>query len=269
LQPLKPVRTSSSQISVPGSRLAVAGDSVFFTSNMGVVGSIDAANGDIRWLAKYSEARQPEPVTKSPREETAPQFIWHETPPKIVLNQTITVGGQQTKANVLYVAPRDSDRLYAFNADTGARIWERCLADNVPLAGDASDYRRVVFSDDFALVLQNVTKQTDAAVPIDAEKYAPKRIMLFELATGKEINFNCRIPNGETIACAPAFSGRYVFVATDKSLYVFDTSQNAKTAANTLLTNLVDINPLREIRLVGNKLLLFNEERVFCYSLAP
>jgi outer membrane protein assembly factor BamB len=202
-------------------------------------------------------------------------FIWYETPIKIVFDQLVPAQGGQAKVNALYVAPRDSDRLYALDAETGARIWERPFGDSVPISGNANDYRWVAFSDNLAVIAQNTSPDRGGGAPSPApddsngQYYSPRNIVLIDLSTGKEIDFHGHVPLDEGIGGRPVIIGRYIFVITRRSLIAYDSQQGDKIAIIRSFNDLANGDPILEIQIVGDKLLVFCSTRIFCYSLTP
>ena len=246
-----------------GSRVTVARNSVFFTSNMGVAGAVNALTGDIRWVAKYHKPAERNDQWGRTKGKITP-FIWHETPPGIIFEQVITRNGKEYTVNAFYAAPRDSDTIYAFNADTGARLWERRVTDGLPIRGDNRDFRWVSFSRKRAMIVQNTShyRPPKYAKPGD---YSPENLLLLDLRSGKAVPFNAYLPSGENIRGTPVVSKRYIFVLTDKSLIGYNTDRGEKIVMMASVNNFADGNDVLEIRIVRDKLLIFCTDRIYCY----
>jgi len=248
---------------VLGSRVTVINNTVFFTSNMGVVGCANAFTGDLRWIAKY---RKPETSLDQRGRPTGllTPFIWHETPPRVIYGQTIHRDGEEVSANAFYVAPRDSNTVYSFDADTGGRLWERCVTDSIGLTGGSNDYRWIAFSSKRAVIVQNASHyhpHPDAA----PDNYHPKRLLMLDLATGKDKPFRAYVPEGETIVGRPIIAERYIFMLTRNLFLAYDREQDDKLVIMASISNIAGGNLVREAKIVGNKLIVFTDRCIYCY----
>jgi len=117
-----------------GSSVRVANDTVYFTSNIGAVGAVNAVTGDVKWAAKYH--KPPVFFLGNGAAVCDPLFLWHASAPIYLPNVTRKgARGQDETIPMLVVAPRDSDHLYAFDPETGKRIWDKPMRanDNVPV----------------------------------------------------------------------------------------------------------------------------------------
>ncbi len=253
---------SQALLPVLGSRVTVINNTVFFTSNMGVVGCANAFTGDLRWIAKY---RKPKKSDQRGRPiGTLTPFIWHETPPRVIYGQTIQRDEEEVSANVFYVAPRDSDTVYSFDADTGGRLWERCVTDNISMTGGSNDYRWIAFSGKHAMIVQNVSHyhpNPNAAYG----NYHPKSLLMLDLATGKDTPFRAYVPEGETIVGRPILTKRYIFILTRNQFLGYDTEQDEKLVMMASISNIAGGNLVREAKIIGNKLIVFTDNHIHCY----
>lgn len=253
---------SQGLLPVLGSRVTVANNTVFFTSNMGVVGCANAFTGNLRWIAKY---RKPKTSRDQRGRLTGTQtpFIWHETPPWVIHGQTIQRDGKEVSANVFYVAPRDSDTVYSFDADTGGRLWNRFVTDSTGLTGGSNDYRWIAFSGKRAVIVQNVSHYRPN--PNTSPGYHPTSLLMLDLATGKDTPLHLYIPEGETIVGRPILTERYIFVLTRNLFLGYDMEQDDKLVIMASISNIGGGNLVREAKIVGNKLLIFTDKHIHCY----
>ncbi len=91
--------------------LAIEGSTLYYQTNLGAVAAIDAQTGSIRWAASY------------PRSESG-----HGSGGDRDLNPAVVDGGR------VFVAPADSDAIYAFSAQSGRLLWKSDpIADDVKL----------------------------------------------------------------------------------------------------------------------------------------
>jgi tetratricopeptide (TPR) repeat protein len=250
---------SQALLPVLGSRVTVINNTVFFTSNMGVVGCANALTGDLRWIAKY---RKPKKSCDQRGRQTGilTPFIWYETPPRVIYGQTIQRDEEEVSANVFYVAPRDSDTVYSFDADTGGRLWDCCIGST----GDSNDYRWIAFSGKRAVIVQNVSHyhpHPDTA----PDNYHPKRLLMLDLATGKDKPFRAYVPEGETIVGRPIIAERYIFMLTRDLFLAYDREQDDKLVIMASISNIAGGNPVREAKIIGNKLIVFTDRCIHCY----
>lgn len=95
--------------------LTVSGATVYYQTNLGAVAALDAVTGRIRWLATY------------PRRPVGSGNAGRDLNPAIVEGKRV------------YVAPKDSDAIFAFDVETGRLAWQTSkdlpIADVVHLLG--------------------------------------------------------------------------------------------------------------------------------------
>ncbi len=80
--------------------LSLHGSTLYYQTDLGALAAIDARSGNLRWLASYPRS-----------EEAARRWGDRDLSPAIVHD------GQ------VIVAPRDSEKIFAFDADTGRPVW--------------------------------------------------------------------------------------------------------------------------------------------------
>jgi outer membrane protein assembly factor BamB len=85
--------------------LTLAGDSIYFNTNLGAVAALGIDDGRIQWLRLYPRLRQGNLA------QLAPNWLRD-------LNPCLYHQG------VLYVAPADSPQIFAFDAQTGMILWQ-------------------------------------------------------------------------------------------------------------------------------------------------
>lgn len=92
--------------------LTVSGDSIYFSTDAGAVAAFAAADGTARWVATYESRPAGSPAEQSdPMRQGLLPCVYHQ--------------------GLVIAAPNDSDRLLAFDAVTGVRVWERALPDRI------------------------------------------------------------------------------------------------------------------------------------------
>jgi outer membrane protein assembly factor BamB len=103
--------------------LTLFGDTLYFNTNLGAVASLATDDGRIHWLSLYPRAR------RGDMEHLAPH--WSRE-----LNPCVYHRG------VLYAAPADSPRVFAFDAGDGQILWESGteIEDAVNVLGVADDF---------------------------------------------------------------------------------------------------------------------------------
>ena len=93
-----------------GVPVTVVNGSVYALTNLGAVAVLNAATGEVRWIRVYDRLKaQPNPFNGGEFLQIAD--LWAPNPPLVVENR-------------LLIAPEDADTLYAYDIQTGARIWE-------------------------------------------------------------------------------------------------------------------------------------------------
>jgi outer membrane protein assembly factor BamB len=88
---------------------AVSQGQVFIVTNLGAVASLEAASGTLKWIRIYDRTEIEARVDRSAR--STPPFFWAPNPPIVC-------------GNVLIATPQDSELLYAYDIETGGRLWE-------------------------------------------------------------------------------------------------------------------------------------------------
>jgi outer membrane protein assembly factor BamB len=99
---------------VNGAPPVVTGDTLYQATNLGAIVALDASSGRLRWLARYP--RDARPVTRF--DAPAPEA------------SKCVVSGDQ-----VIVAPGDSRRLFAWDAATGAPLWDADPPADAKLVG--------------------------------------------------------------------------------------------------------------------------------------
>ncbi len=220
-----------------GSCLTVVDNMVCFSTNMGVVGCASAETGDILWIAKYRvqpNIRGNANSFRRPAVQVQP-FVWNPTPPKVVRDIKVTVRGKTFRADLMLVAPRDSDSVYAFDIVTGKRLWERNVSTGFPKNTNQGP-RWINFTDKHVFVIQDEIKDTDSA------GYKPRKLMVLEIATGKEIDFPKLVAkkcgrdilnsSKNLMQAKPYVHGRWLVLMTTTNLYCFDVEKDYALVAD-------------------------------------
>jgi outer membrane protein assembly factor BamB len=92
---------------VPQNLLTLAGDRIYFNTNLGLVAALDTHDGRISWIRQY-ERRTSEPYLHGQSEP----LPFQRNPSPCLLHQGLVV-----------VAPADTPSIFALDADTGQMIW--------------------------------------------------------------------------------------------------------------------------------------------------
>ncbi|MGQ0633431.1 MAG: outer membrane protein assembly factor BamB family protein [Planctomycetaceae bacterium] len=161
--------------------LTLAEEQLFFCTNMGVVASFSADDGAIRWITAYP---------RSPIDSV------------VELNKRMTLGPNPCMFHdgLVFAAPIDSDRVLAFDAESGRREWEREIKRNAHQLLGVADGRLIV-AGDWLWALETATGKTAWEVGDHAPEtatcgrgalagglvYWPQReeIQMIEIATGR------------------------------------------------------------------------------------
>jgi outer membrane protein assembly factor BamB len=103
--------------------LTLAGESIYFNTNLGAVAALATDDGRVHWVSLYPRAR------KGDLEKLAPYWSRDLTP--CVYHR-----------GVLYAAPADSPRIFAFDAGDGQLLWQSGteIEDAVHLLGATDDF---------------------------------------------------------------------------------------------------------------------------------
>jgi outer membrane protein assembly factor BamB len=103
--------------------LTLAGETLYFNTNLGAVAALAADDGRVHWVSLYPRAR------KGNLEKMSPHWSRDLTP--CVFHR-----------GVLYVAPADSPRIFAFDAGDGQILWQSGteIEDAVHLLGATDDF---------------------------------------------------------------------------------------------------------------------------------
>jgi|GEM_PF-4178494 len=92
-----------------GLPVGVANGSVFVVTNLGAVAAIDALSGGIKWIRVYDRVAGTNDRFNQYRGRSGGDF-WGPNPPIV-------------HENMVVITPQDSDRGYAYDIETGRRIW--------------------------------------------------------------------------------------------------------------------------------------------------
>ncbi|MCW8131724.1 MAG: PQQ-binding-like beta-propeller repeat protein [Planctomycetota bacterium] len=115
-----------------GLPVAVQGGVAYCVTNLGAVAAIEAATGGVKWIRIYDRAASP---GNDPNMRFMPpnRDLWAPNPPMVY-------------QGLLICTPQDSDLLYAFDAQTGRRLWqtERCTEASYSTPGDAERLKYVM-----------------------------------------------------------------------------------------------------------------------------
>ncbi|MSR59275.1 MAG: hypothetical protein EXS05_16800 [Planctomycetaceae bacterium] len=108
--------------------LTLADDRLYYCTNLGAIAALETRDGSIRWVTTYPRAEI---------ERVQAYNLRHRQGPNPCLYQ----GG------LVFAAPTDGDRVFAFDSETGILQWERELKGGVPQLLGADDGKLVVAGD--------------------------------------------------------------------------------------------------------------------------
>ncbi len=91
--------------------LTLSQDTVFYCTGNGAIAALDAEQGDLRWLVTYVSLETNYSDRSVLREPGLKPCLFSQ--------------------DVLIVAPRDSDQIMAFDADSGVQLWARTSRDRI------------------------------------------------------------------------------------------------------------------------------------------
>ncbi|MCY3023800.1 MAG: PQQ-binding-like beta-propeller repeat protein [Planctomycetota bacterium] len=100
-----------------GLPVAVSGGTVFAVTNLGAVAALDTMSGSIKWIRIYD--RMAVNVDRFNRGMRTASDFWGPNPPIVW-------------ENVVYVTPQDSELLYAYDIETGRRVWHISRTERDP-----------------------------------------------------------------------------------------------------------------------------------------
>ena len=100
--------------------LTLAGDRIYFNTNLGLVAALDADSGEIAWLAKY-----PRLTGKSFTPGYSAPLHFDRDPSPCLVHEGLVI-----------VAPSDTPDVFALDAETGKTVWvNNQLADAIQVLG--------------------------------------------------------------------------------------------------------------------------------------
>ncbi len=92
--------------------LTLLGDRLYYCTNLGAIAAIDARDGAMRWVATYPRVESETIAAFNKRQQHGPNpCVFHD--------------------GLIFAAPTDSDRLLAYDAETGILKWENELNGRV------------------------------------------------------------------------------------------------------------------------------------------
>ncbi|MEI6234517.1 MAG: PQQ-binding-like beta-propeller repeat protein [Planctomycetota bacterium] len=105
-----------------GLPVAVANRTVYVVTNLGAVAALDAGGGTVKWIRVYDRTKTTADQMFGVGEVAATRDFWAPNPPIVHKNRLI-------------VTPQDSDLIYGYDLDTGARAWEKSRLGDQDIAG--------------------------------------------------------------------------------------------------------------------------------------
>jgi len=173
-------------LDVTHSLLTLDQGTLYFNTNMGVVAALRARDGDCRWLTTYPRV----PLRR-------------DDPDRNELHRFRDLNPCVIKGDMVYVAPRDSDRIFALDATTGHPLWmtERAV-DAIHLLGVAAE--RLLVSGDVLYWLDRYTGRLRGQFP-GVTKAVPGHARPSPRGWGRGV-----------------LAGSHVYWPTRNTIYVFD-----------------------------------------------
>ncbi len=277
---------------IVGSRVHVANDTVFFSSNMGVVGAINSVTGDVKWVTKYHR-----PALRMMRGNVitcGPPFMWHESPPIFLHNVRRKGRGDTEKTvSILIVAPRDSDHLYAFDPETGKRFWDRPLfAPGYPVSPLEPPRTFAILGDKIVIFQSALSMQTQpniryampmpgmppVAEPARKDGDATlrgKKVFAVNTTTGKLDSFGAYLGDNETLVGRPIVTGSMIFLLIkhqeqDRAVYAvigYDTGKSdAKIVVYRDVSELCDKMAIKRMFVTRDRVIFVCNGVVYAYG---
>jgi outer membrane protein assembly factor BamB/tetratricopeptide (TPR) repeat protein len=289
-----------------GSNVCVANDTVFFTSNMGAVGAVNAITGDVKWAAKYH--KPPTYFTGNGTMIPDPLCVWYASAPLYMPNVVRKgANGRDENISMLVVAPRDSDHLYAFDPETGKRIWDRPMraTDNVPLSPDSppmvmtelngkamifqsglDETRRVRAEQEITDIRRDEERvneeenppQEPAQPPAQPAQQQAKPLLtktqMIDLAIGTEAPFYAYLGQDAVVLGKPATFGPLVVLLTSSvykgqttyAIIVYDTSKNDKIVLYKEIGDMCEGKRVYRMFISGEKVAFLCDGAVYVYG---
>ncbi len=185
-----------------GLPVAVSNRVVYVVTNLGAVAALDAGGGTVKWIRVYDRAKTTADQMGGGGEIVQSQEFWAPNPPIVYKNRLIAT-------------PQDSDTIYGYDLETGARAWQKSrlgdqeTGDVAPKATGVappsqSRYKHVLGIVNGALAMTG----TD--------------ILFVNALNGK--NLTDPYPVEGTIRGRGAVTANMAWISTDKELWRFDIS---------------------------------------------
>ncbi len=112
-----------------GIPVAVSNRTVYAVTNLGAVAALEAGGGNVKWIRVYDRTKTvPDQMFGTGEEMAQSHQFWAPNPPIVYKNRLI-------------VTPQDSETIYAYDIETGARAWERPRVSD-QTAGDSTNAGR-------------------------------------------------------------------------------------------------------------------------------
>lgn len=229
--------------------LTLADGRLYYGTNQGAVTALDARDGTIAWVATYQRAEAETAVAFNRRQQSGP-------------NPCVAAEG------LVFVAPFDSDRILAYDGESGVLLWSRELKGNVrQLVG--VDKGRLIAAGDHLWGLEAETGKIDwftgTTDPGAATRgrgalagglvYWPRReeIVLVESETGRirrqiDLSRQHDLPGGGNIVLA---EGCLLLAQTDRLVAFNEFGSLRKQKQENVAQRRDDPRPLWELGLVA------------------
>ncbi len=243
------------------SKVTVSNDTIYFSSNTGLVGCANATSGDILWVAKYRKLPSIKRYRGGMSQFGAPQiidFTWFDEEARILRDVKTFRNGKPATVNIFCIAPRDSECLYGYNADTGARIWERNIYGCSP-GHHASRRHQIAFSDRYAFIVCDSNPSDDNPTT---------SLLVIDLATGKEVGMKFYMPEGERLLpVKPFISGNNIFLLSNRSLLCYNINLGFKLVMKASGDEEFRCASFNTMAIRNDKMLLLAKNKVRCFLL--
>jgi len=287
-----------------GSSVSVANDTVYFTSNIGAAGAVNAVTGDVKWVAKYH--KPPIFFLNNGAAPCDPLSLWHASAP-LYLPTVVrkAAGGKDETISMLIVAPRDSDHLYAFDPETGKRIWDRPMRanDNVPVDPTVPPRMLMRFNGKI-MILQSAldesaesraedamtflgrgknARQENPPQPPEGEQPQPPQAQgqpalvkaeMVDIIAGTDVPFAAYLGQNAIILGKPIVFGPLVFVLTSSAykgqttyaIIAYDTTKNDKIVLYKEVGDLCEGKRICKMFITGDAVIFLCDGAVYVYS---
>ncbi len=195
-----------------GLPVAVDNRTVYVVTNLGAVAALDTGGGSVKWIRVYDRAKTMPDQMWGQGEIAMSHEFWAPNPPIVYKNRLI-------------VAPQDSDMIYGYDIETGARVWEKSRLGE-PDGADSTDKTNAAAAPPSASRYKHLLGISNGALVMTGTD-----VLFVSALSGKYLTEP--IPVDGTIKGRGAVTGNAAWISTDRELLRIDitTAVTVTTAA--------------------------------------